>query len=920
VGGSRSLVVVPGGGQTSVPGYYGALSIQGNQWVNGSGSPVLLKGVNNSGMEMTGFQGAHPWRVGGGGAVPNWSLLSSWAASMAGTSSALITRIPQNSASFLNLPVYTPTNSTTWGSLLTSAGSGTADPFGDYKSALVTAIQDAREVNCYIILDNHWGAIQLTLGGTTHYGGYAGQLGFMDVAVGQTYWTDSTLSLPVWLATNFGSPSFNALHGYNGGAAGTYYDSAYGGPTGFGDIVFELFNEPFLGAGTYTAGSADLCLLNGGTGTTYITNSGNITTTVNWTGYQACINGIRALGGINNAIIFNGNGYSSQLEHISTWQPTDSANQIAAGWHPYSQGVYPYTSSPFQYPGIGSDSGAGTSSAVQWAQAVLNSGIPVCITEDGNAPNDNAGTNYTQYEPHMSYMINWASARGVMYVPWTFGDNDYLEAYNTAATQNVILRLNSGGTASIPIAGEGWVVYLYIANQSDPNFTNSTTLPGGTAGGSYSVTFAGTLGAGLPYTFAWVSDSGAGSSSGSLNTSTGVLAFTLTATPGTYTIDITVFDKYLIATTVAFSLTVSAASSNFYVYDGLNSSTTAPSTGGALNTVWSQDLSYGTITIKYNDTTVPQSGQTYDALFTVSGTAGGWQPAANTHAEDIHLYTWMTIDWRPTSSASSPQMQWHYAQGSNDFYTCAALNGFTEWGNAAPTQNAWNPNQKVPLAAFGQLGQHSAYKFFVVENGPGSTGFAVDRVGFIPGNYIWLYNGGAYNGSGNDASTPLQGFSDASVNATSSYSTLPTVANAGLVSSLTGMVTPSSSSSPPTNCIEVSTTALNGAWKILNSSGLNISSYTYFTFGAYPSKASPLYSVQFYDTTGAALGPLVACASYFGNTALSSPITSTPLWPVCCVPLSVFTGLGSTIGGVAIIDETSNTTNVFYLSGIGFFS
>jgi hypothetical protein len=905
-------------------GYTGQISISGNTFVNGangSGSTLLLKGVNNSGMEI---YGVHQAGVAWDGNPPDWTTLGTWASNMSG-SSACITRIPLSSQSFLGLTTYAPTNSTTWGAQNNlGVGNGTADPLANYKSTLVTAIQAARAAKCYIDLDLHWVSTQLTLGGTTHYATYIGQNGFMDQSNGLTFWTDSTVSLPVWLANTFGSAAFNTAHGYNGGAAGADYNSSYGGASGFGDIVFELFNEPFLGTGTYSAGSADLALLNGGTGNTYITNGGgNISTTVTYTGYQAVVTGIRALG-INNPIIFNGNGYTSQLENYLNWKPTDSVNQIAAGWHPYSQAAYPYTSSPFQYPGIGSDSGAGTTSAVQWAQAVLTAGIPVIITEDGNDVSSNGGTNATSGEPHMTYMINWASARNVGYIPWTFGDGDYWASHNAANTQNQILQQNSGSTARIPVEGEGWVTYEYISGNSAPTFTNSTTLPSGTVSTSYSVTFVGTGGAGSPYTFAWVSDNGSGCTSGSLNTSTGVYACTLTSTPGTYSIVITVLDQYQIATSTTFSLTVNSVSSDFFVYNG--NGTNPPGTSGALKSTWSQDLSFGTFTVKYNDTTHVQSGQTYDMLFTANGSAGGWQPASNTHALDIHTYTWMTWDYYTAVSDSNPFMQWHYSQGSNDVYTNAAVSGWpawVAWGNTGLTTNAWNPHIKVPMAAFGMMGQYAGYKFLLEDQASDSTYFATDEVGFVPGGYVWLYDGGMYNGSGNDASTPLQGFSDASINATSTYSNLPTVANASFSAALNGMVTPSSGTSASTNIIKVVTTALHGGWKITNSSGLALGSYTYFTFGAYPtlSGTSQTYNVQLYNTSGTAIGNQVLATSYTGNNfGTNTAASGTPVFTVFAIPLSAFGSLGTTtIGGVAITDATSNTSATYYLSAIGWF-
>ena len=525
------------------PGYDGVLKVQGNQWVNGHGVPLLLRGVNNSGMEQYGLnQGGNPWD----GHAPDWALLGQWGAWMAGTPNALISRIPLNSASFLGLTTYTPTNATTWGAQNNAGvGNGTADPLGNYHSTLQTAIAAMRQAKCYIVLDLHWVATQLTLGGVTRYASYVGQNGFMDVSNGLTFWTDPTVGIVAWL---------NATYGVGG----------------WPDIALELFNEPFLGTGTYSAGSADLTLLNGGTGNTYITNGGgNISTTVTYTGYQACINGIRALGA-ENVIIFNGNGYASQMQHIATWAPTDPAVQLAAGQHPYSQQAYPEVN---VYPGTGADTGSNTSSAMQWAQAWYSAGNPMAITEFGNAVAANGGTQAgTQGEPAMSYIISWARARGVPTMAWTFGDGDYWAAFNATSAQNQILRQNAGSTARIPVQGEGWVVYEYLSNQNPPAITSGTTLPAATQGSAYTgPALSYTAGTGVS-TYSFVSatpNSGAWLSSGSVNASTGVI----TGTPGsaeTESIVIQITDTEGLYSQQTFSLTVNASGG------------TGPGTPGAL--------------------------------------------------------------------------------------------------------------------------------------------------------------------------------------------------------------------------------------------------------------------------------------------------------------------------------------------------
>lgn len=550
IGSGGRVITQPSG----LPGWDGFISISGNKFVNGHGTTLLLKGANNSGLELCGPFGEQPW----GGNPPSYTLMQAWGFNMA--------RFPLNSASWLGQTTFTPTNATTWGVQNNAGvGNGTQDPFANYQAAVLAVITACRAVNIYPIFDLHWGAMQLTLGGVTRNASYQGQLAFMDTS-GFTFWCDAVSGLIPGIAAQFGSAAFNTANSINGGAAGASWNPSIGGASGFGDVAFELFNEPFMGnaSETYGAGSADLALLNGGACNKYVTNgNGNITTPVTLAGYQAIVTGIRAFVGCTNPIIINGNEYTSNLQNYLTWAPSDTANQIAYGWHTYCLAPWPNTVNPFSFPNTGSDSGAGTSASFSHAQNILNAGSPVIITEDGTDNGNNAGTFEVftvngGYDPHLDFMAAWAAPLNVGYLPWTFGGQDFYQAFTTSAASNVLLRRDAAGTGLLPIQGAGWSAYKYISGNVAPTITNSTTLPGGTASTSNTVTFIGAGGAGSPYTYAWVSDSGSGSSSGSLNTTSGVMSWTLTATPGTYSIVIRVLDKYLVFNQITFSIVVSS--------------------------------------------------------------------------------------------------------------------------------------------------------------------------------------------------------------------------------------------------------------------------------------------------------------------------------------------------------------------------
>ena len=147
-------------------------------------------------------------------------------------------------------------------------------------------------------------------------------------------------------------------------------------------VIFELFNEPF-GTNVYAnwvepvnsaapsgqSASDTSILVNGGTyynGYMYQCNNGcNLTngqeylapntTSFQVAGYQALINAIRATGA-TNVILTNPIGWAGQIQTWLAARPTDPAGQLGVGWH--------------------EDGGSTTD-----AQAVLNAGYPIVITE-----------------------------------------------------------------------------------------------------------------------------------------------------------------------------------------------------------------------------------------------------------------------------------------------------------------------------------------------------------------------------------------------------------------------------------------------------------------------------------------------------------------------------------------------------------
>jgi hypothetical protein len=117
------------------------------------------------------------------------------------------------------------------------------------------------------------------------------------------------------------------------------------------------------------------------------------------------------------------------------------------------------------------------------------------------------------------------------------------------------------------------------------------------------------------------------------------------------------------------------------------------------------------------------------------------------------------------------------------------------------------------------------------------------------------------------------------------------------------------------NVAQVNTSKSGASWAASFAAGYSLTPYTHFTFGALPTKGNS-YSVQCFDTSGAAMGNSVAAAAYTPND-LGVQTTN---FTAYIIPLGTLGVSGRTIGGVRITDTSGNATNLLYLSAIGFYS
>lgn len=347
------------------------------------------------------------------------------------------------------------------------------------------------------------------------------------------------------------------------------------------------------------------------------------------------------------------------------------------------------------------------------------------------------------------------------------------------------------------------------------------------------------------------------------------------------------------------------------------------------------DLSFGTGTSNYADTTHPESGHQFDAK--IPGSLG-WQPAstynggiANVGPFGMNLqpYTYFTFDIWTAYPQDQWDSVWHYdgaaIVGAGDYNVPAYISELQDYTGpwAAST---WNTKLRIPLARLGQLGNTSAYKFFIGDNSNNANPFFVDNVGFVAGSYAWIYDGGmavSWNASANhyntDPSTPVNGWADASSGASANYQFSPTnLTFLNQTAGLNGLTSPGQSDNLA-NVIALSVTSQGGMWKVNNANGFDLTPYDTVTFGLLATKSGYAYKVQFYDANGAALGSPInpyAKQAYYGE---DNGTGSGGSWTVFCIPLADFGLSSNMVYGFSIQDASGSSTNTIYITAPGFY-
>ncbi len=369
-----------------------SISVSGNKLIDAQGSEVQLRGVNVSGLEgvaVLGWSPSNPWGGQTGTPTPDWATIKTWAAN--------VVRLPLNEASWLGLSCVDEGGfgSTVTNGVKTQNKPGTtvkADPGNNYQATVASSVAGATAAGFYVILDLHWAA-------------------------------------PGNICPNLQNAMADADHSL------TFWTSVANAFKGSPNVIFELFNEPFLDMTQALVGTTPgPDLLNGATLTSVAAAApGNsITVLHTWqsAGMQQMLDAVRATGA-NNVVLVSTNSYASALNDWLQYKPTDSANQIAAVWHAYFKSQTDMTA----------------------AQKIKAAGYPVIVTEYG----DQVGSTTDS-----SWILPFADANNISYLGWTWdvwpGDNSFVlitdaagdptQGYGTYVKAHYLCR--AAGTASCP--------------------------------------------------------------------------------------------------------------------------------------------------------------------------------------------------------------------------------------------------------------------------------------------------------------------------------------------------------------------------------------------------------------------------------------------------------------------------------------
>jgi hypothetical protein len=322
-----------------------AVHVAGTTLVDGRGEVVTLRGVNVSATESYCDQGGSASRRG-------WSIDGGQPLTNPSTYLAMrawdvdVVRVPLNEDCWLGINGVDPRYG------------GAA-----YRDAVAAEVRSIHAAGMDAILDLHWSAP----------GSYA--------AVSQQPMPDADHSLAFWASV-----------------ATAYRDDPA--------VIFDLYNEPYLYDGSYTADPHQddwACWLHGCTLVRFVSARGldaagrptGFSTEYRWqaVGMQSIVDTIRSTGA-TQPLLLNGLDWANDLSGWLAHRPSDPIGQLIAGWH--------------SYPGQGCSAPACWDAVI----APLALRTPVVVGETGD--HDCAPVAY------IDRFLPWADAHGLGYLGWTW--------------------------------------------------------------------------------------------------------------------------------------------------------------------------------------------------------------------------------------------------------------------------------------------------------------------------------------------------------------------------------------------------------------------------------------------------------------------------------------------------------------------
>ncbi len=362
------------------------VKVQGNRLVDGSGNTLQLRGANYSGYEaacILGYcgndaSGAQDGQANG----PKLAEMATWHIN--------VIRFPLNEASWFGLTTYDATGA-----------SRKADLTGNYQTQILNQVNAATAAGFYVILDLHWSGPNARI---------PGQTGLQPItpfeSSVQQPMADADHSIAFWtsVATMF---------------------------KGYPNLLFELFNEPYM---DFATGDQWTCWLAGCTQTQVMTGSLAAASTAvvgggtiasfyglpdahgntnawryaySWqsAGMQQMLNAVRATGA-TNVVLVGGIGWAAEMSGWLAHAPADPLGQIGAVWH-----AYPNCNTV----------GASCATIPAWGTAeygyvqAIAAQYPVVITETGDHISTTVAT-----PPFDSVVLPWADQYGISYLGWTW--------------------------------------------------------------------------------------------------------------------------------------------------------------------------------------------------------------------------------------------------------------------------------------------------------------------------------------------------------------------------------------------------------------------------------------------------------------------------------------------------------------------